>query len=136
MAIVDGARGLFYWSFGARGLGWVKDPRERERHWQDLVRVTREIKALEPVLLAPDAALVQRESSGGAVRVLGKRAADGTRYLFAYNSRRTPIRVTWTLADAVGEVVELGPDRSLSPAGPEDLTVEFGPYEVKRFRLR
>ena len=49
MAIVEGARGLFYWSFGAKGLAWVKDHAERQRRWQELVRVTREIEALEPV---------------------------------------------------------------------------------------
>src|SRR5262249_3568144 len=108
MAIVDGARGLFYWSFGTRGLAWVKDRAERERHWQALVRVTREIKMLEPVLLAPDASIVSAESSGGAVRTLGKRMPDGARYLFAYNSRNTPVDVTWTLAEPAREVLELG----------------------------
>src|SRR5439155_478825 len=108
MAIVDGARGLFYWSFGTRGLAWVKDRAERERHWQDLVRVTREIKTLEPVLLAPDASIVSAESSGGAVRTLGKRMPDGVRYLFAYNARNTPVDVTWTLTEPAREVTELG----------------------------
>ena len=87
MAIIEGARGLLYWSFGEKGLAWIKDPREREQKWAELVRVTKEIKALEPVLLAPDAAVVSRESSGGAVRALGKAMPDGARYLFAYNTR-------------------------------------------------
>ena len=25
MAIIEGARGLIYWSFGEKGLKWVKD---------------------------------------------------------------------------------------------------------------
>ena len=54
------AKGMDVWS-GA----------QRERRWQELVRVTKEIKALEPVLLSPDAAVSTAESSGGAVRTLG-----------------------------------------------------------------
>src|SRR5207249_4342973 len=86
MAIIEGARGLLYWSWGEKGLAWVKDPRERERKWGELVRITKEIHALEPVLLAPDAPIV----TGGppAVRVLGKRSPDGARSPGA----RTPAR--------------------------------------------
>jgi hypothetical protein len=133
MAIVEGARGLFYWSFGAKGLAWVKDPKEREAHWNDLVRVTKEVKALEPVLLAPDAAVVSR-SSEERIRVLGKRASDGSRYLFAYNTTGSPASVTWSFADPVQEIQDLDATRTV-PAGAS-LTERFGPYEVKRFRLK
>ena len=136
MAIVEGARGLFYWSFGARGLAWVKDASERERRWQELVRVTREIKALEPVLLAPDANLIARESSGGAVRTLSKRMPDGVRYVFAYNTRDEPVRVTWTFAAPLAETLDLATGAP-GPAPADDaLTVELAPYEVKRYRVR
>lgn len=135
MAIIEGARGLFYWSFGTRGLAWVKDRAEREQHWGDLVAVTREIKALERVLLAPDAAVVARESSGGVIRTLGKRLPDGTRYLFAYNSKNAPATVTWTLAEPAKGVTELSASAPLTMDGGR-LSVEFGPYEVKRYRLR
>lgn len=134
MAIVEGARGLFYWSFGNRGLAWVKDPALREQRWRELVQVTREIKALEPVLLAPDAPVV-RDHGAGPVRVLGKRLADGTRYLFAYNATGTVQRVAWTLAEPVREVADL--DGGPGPAaGDGRLAVELGPYEVRRYRLR
>jgi hypothetical protein len=135
MAIVEGAHGLFYWSFGARGLAWVKDPREREQHWRNLVRVTREIRTLEPVLLAPDAPLLERESSGGAVRALGKATADGGRYLFAYNTTAKPVTVTWTLAHPARQLAPLGEG---DPTAVDGTTVSqsFAPYEVKRFRVR
>jgi O-antigen ligase len=154
MAIVEGAKGLFYWSFGARGLGWVKGTAEREQRWQDLVTVTKEIKALEPVLLAPDAPVVARESSGGAIRMLGKRMPDGTRYLFAYNATSSPVQVTLTLADPARDASVLGapadrpsaqPPASASSVtgaatGPAvdgtKLSDRFGPYEVKRYKLR
>ena len=97
--------------------------------------MTKEIKALEPVLLAPDAAVVARESSGGAVRTLGKAAGD-TRYLFAYNTRGSPTRVTWTLAAPAAETTDL----TTGKAGPRventAITVELAPYEVRRLRIR
>jgi hypothetical protein len=133
MAIVEGARGLFYWSFGEKGLTWVKDLRERQAHWSDLVRVTKEIKALEPVLLAPDAAVVSR-SSNDRVRVLGKRMADGTRYVFAYNRGDTSATVTWTFAEPVREMLDLDATRSV--ASDATHTERFAPYEVKRYRLK
>jgi hypothetical protein len=134
MAIVEGARGVLYWSFGARGLAWVKDPKEREAHWNDLVRVTQDIKALEPVLLAPDAAIVSKESSGGKIRMLGKRMPDGSRYLFAYNATNAPVAVTWTLADPAREASPLGGGPAVKTDGGA-LTDNFGPYEVKRYRI-
>jgi hypothetical protein len=135
MAIIDGARGLLYWSFGEKGLAWVKNPREREQKWAELVRVTREIKALEPVLLAPDAAVVSRESSNGAVRTLGK-SADGARYLFAYNTRNTPTRVTWTLAAPATETFDLASGRPGPGIEGDAITAELGAYEVRRLRIR
>jgi hypothetical protein len=136
MAIVEGARGLFYWSFGTKGLAWVKDPVLREQRWQELVRIAREIKALEPVLLAPDAAVLARESSGGAVRTLGKRGPDGVRYLFAYNARNAITPVTWTLAEPAREAVDLATSRALAVSDGRTVSLRLEPYEVRQLRLR
>jgi hypothetical protein len=136
MAIVEGARGLLYWSFGEKGLAWVKDPREREQRWAELVRVTKEIKALEPVLLAPDATVVSRESSQGAVRTLGKAGPDGARYLFAYNTRKTPTKVTWTLAAPARETFDLATGKPGPAVENGAISAELGPYEVRRLRIR
>ncbi len=135
MAIIEGAQGLFYWSFGTKGLAWVKDPREREQRWHDLLRVTKEIKVLEPVLLAEDAAVLAG-GAGGTIRALGKRGPDGVRYLFAYNTKNGPASATWTLAEPARAVEDL--DGAAPPALSDGtrLAVEFGPYAVKRLRLR
>jgi hypothetical protein len=136
MAIVEGARGLFYWSFGAKGLAWVKDPREREQRWRELVKVTREIKALEPVLLAPDADVVAPEPGDGAVRWLGKVGPDGARYLFAYNRGKAPAAVTWRLASPATRVDDLdggGPGPRIADGAIQD---RLGPYEIRRYRIR
>jgi hypothetical protein len=134
MAIVEGARGLLYWSWGEKGLAWIKDPRQRESKWGELVRITKEIKALEPVLLAPDATVVTGGPAG--VHVLGKRTADGARYVFAYNTGAAPVTATWALTAPAGAVIDLdaqAPGPKLEGGG---FAASFGPYEVKRFQIR
>jgi hypothetical protein len=92
-------------------------------------------QALEPLLLAPDAQVVSRESSGGVVRALGKAMPDGSRYLFAYNTRNSPTRVTWTLAAPAAETVDLSTGQGSKLDGGA-ITTELAPYEVRRLRLR
>jgi hypothetical protein len=133
MSIVEGAKGLFYWSFGARGLAWVKDHKERVEHWQDLVAVTKEIKALEPALLAPDAAVVK--APPGPIRVLGKKLGDGTRYLFAYNGSDAATTVRWTLTEPAREITLLG-DGKAPAVDSGALADTFAPYEVRLYRIR
>jgi len=135
MAIVEGAQGLFYWSFGNKGLAWVKDVSERERRWADLVRVTKEIKALEPALLGPTIPVVAGTAGEGPVRILGKRGPDGARYLFAYNTRNSPVSVTWKLAEPAREVVDLDTGEAVA-AADAGIAVQFGPYGIRRLRLR
>jgi len=134
MAIIEGARGLFYWSWGEKGLAWIKDTRQREIKWGELVRITTEIHALERVLLAPDATVV----SGGpaAVRVLGKRAPDGARYVFAYNAGAAPVTASWTLSAPATAVMDLDAQAVGPKVEGNGFAASFGPYEVKRFLIR
>jgi hypothetical protein len=141
MSIIEGAKGIFYWSFGARGLAWVKDESERVQRWQDLVVVTKEIKAVEGALLAPDTQVV-RDAGRLPVRVLGKKLPDGTRYLFAYNPTGEKASVRFALSEPAHEVERL--DEGSAPGGREAaprlrdgvIAETFGPYEVKRYRIR
>ncbi len=84
MAIAEGANGVFYWSHGMRGLGWVRDPVRHAALWGSLIRVTKEIKDLEPVLLRPDAQVLNAKPSKDIV-TREKTGPDGARYLIAYN---------------------------------------------------
>ncbi|HYE98891.1 MAG TPA: hypothetical protein VEJ18_08270 [Planctomycetota bacterium] len=83
MAIAEGARGLFYWSYGRRGLSDVADGKARRAYWNDALAVMREIKSLEPALLAPDAPDLVRSVSDPSIRWRA-RAADGRWTVFAY----------------------------------------------------
>jgi hypothetical protein len=134
MAIIEGARGLLYWSYGEKGLAWVKDPKVREEKWAELVKLTKEIRALEPVLLAPDADVARPSSP--TVRVLGKRMPDGARYLFAYNTGGSPATVTWTLAAPATGIVDLDTQAPAPDAERERFAATFRPYEVKRYLIR
>ena len=68
--------------------------------------------------------------------VRGKRTPDGARYLFAYNTRGEPVRVTWTLAAPASATLDLDTDAPGPAVAGDALTVELGPYGVKRYRLR
>jgi hypothetical protein len=134
MAIIEGARGLLYWSYGEKGLAWVKDPKTREEKWAELVKLTKEIRALEPVLLAPDADVAR--SSSATVRALGKRTPDGARYLFAYNTGGSPATVTWTLTAPATGIVDLDTQAPAPGAERDRLAATLRPYEVKRYLIR
>ncbi|MBM4045356.1 MAG: hypothetical protein FJ279_09595 [Planctomycetes bacterium] len=83
MAITEGARGLFYWSFGVRGLKWVKDKGEQAEYWRRAVAVCKELKQLEAALIAPDAPQAVKAVSDPRIRWRA-RLADGKCYVFAY----------------------------------------------------
>ena len=53
LAICRGSRGLFYWSLGAKGLGYVKDSAKYEERLGGLANIITEIKSHESVLTAP-----------------------------------------------------------------------------------
>jgi len=117
MSIAEGARGLFYWSFGMRALASVSDPEMREEYWQRAVRVTKEIKSLEPALLAPDAPSLVRSVSDNRVRRVA-RIADNKWYVFAYlpakkfseREATKPLEVTFTMKDGRTVQKEFRPD--------------------------
>ena len=103
MAVTEGARGLFYWSFGNRALMSQRDPAKRKDYWQRAVKVTRELKSLEAALVAPDAPHVVKSVSDPRVRWRA-RQAHGKWYVFAYLPARKfserfqadPVKVTFT----------------------------------------
>ncbi|MGH9335881.1 MAG: hypothetical protein ACRD21_19275, partial [Vicinamibacteria bacterium] len=99
MAVIGGAKGLFYWSNGVGALSWVDDPVRKERYWKRLVKVTKEIRALEPVLLAPnDPGVVVSTTYADRMRVMSK-TVGGIRYIFAVNhTNRANLSVRFTLA--------------------------------------
>ena len=128
MAITEGARGLFYWSFGSRALLAVRED-QREPYWQRLVKVTKELRSLEPALVADDAPDAVREVSDPRIRWQA-RAAGGQCYVFAYlpsdkfvsdPAAAAPVEVRFTLSDGRAVTRSFRPDFAdwfAAPLGP------------------
>ena len=116
MAITEGARGVFYWSYGLRGLDWGKpDPVLRQQRYDELVNVTRGISALEPVLLAQDSPVLSANSASGIVIIREKDLKDGSRYLISYNHSDDSVEACFTLRRPTHAVSVYGENRSIAP---------------------
>ena len=115
MAITEGSRGLFYWSYGIRGLDYGKpDPALRQERYDELINVTTEISALEPMLLTPDNPVLLANSAAGTVITKEKDLKDGTRYLISYNHSGDSVDASFTLKRPAHTVSVYGESRSIS----------------------
>ncbi len=135
MAIAEGANGVFYWSHGMRGLGWIRDPARHAALWGSLVRVTKEIKDLEPVLLRPDAQVLNAKPSKDIV-TREKTGADGARYVIAYNHGSALAPARFVLQSPARSVTVR---RGMVKVELKDgLTFEdtFAGYEAKVYEIR
>ena len=120
MAITEGARGVFYWSYGLRGLDWgTRDPVLRQQRYDELVNVTKGISALEPVLLAPDSPVLSANSASGTIITKEKNMSGGSRYLFRTITATAPSRQASLCSDpltrypwSVARIVRSHPTRA------------------------
>ncbi len=136
MAITEGARGVFYWSYGTRGLSWVKDPALRQQYYDELVNVTRGISALEPVLLAPDSPVLSANSASGTVITKEKDLEDGSRYLISYNHSGDSVDARFTLRRPARAVSVYGENRSiaLDQGGPQ-FKDSYAPFQAHVYKI-
>ncbi|MGA9722495.1 MAG: hypothetical protein WBQ86_08585 [Candidatus Binatus sp.] len=137
MAITEGARGVFYWSYGLRGLDWGKrDPVLRQQRYDELVNVTRGIAALEPVLIAPDSPVLSANSASGAVITKEKDLKDGGRYLISYNHSSNGVTATFTLRRPARTVSVQGENRSIAPDhGGSQFEDAYAPFQAHVYRI-
>jgi hypothetical protein len=130
MAIVEGARGLWWWSLGDDALlsvcaGWCA---EKTAYMNNLETVINEIADLEPALLADDApGALTSNSNAIAIRTKVK-LLNGRGYVFAYNTTSTRASVTFGWNTAPGTVTVNAEHRTLRPSG-RSFTDSFGPYQ-------
>lgn len=133
MAIVEGAKGLLYWSFGNKGLSWVKDLKEREDYWGRLKRVTGELHELEPVLLSPDSPGLLSEQPAAPLRVLCKEQG-GRRYVFASNPTDKEIKATFHLKAETKGISVHKEGRNLTPENGDRAFGEgLGPFQAHAY---
>ncbi|MBN1673506.1 MAG: hypothetical protein JXR37_20845 [Kiritimatiellae bacterium] len=106
MSIVEGARGLWFWSFGRKGWSDVPDKARQKEYWDTALSVTKELKQIEPALLAADAPEIVASVSEDPIRWRA-REANGEWYVFAYRPagnfderfEKPAVEVTFTLKD-------------------------------------
>ena len=135
LAVAGGAKGLLYWSYGARALATVTDPARKAELWQRLVRVTKEIKSIEPALLAADAPDILRvRPTDAALRLLARRVGD-VRYLILVNAAGQPLEGTFGLGEPAGRVEVLGGTAAVVPSDDGAFRLAFQPYEAHVLRI-
>jgi hypothetical protein len=138
MAIAEGARGVFYWSYGLRGLDWGKrDPVLRQQRYDELVNVTKGISALEPVLLAPDSPVLSANSATGIIVTKEKNLSDGSRYLISYNHGDSAVTASFTLQRPAHAVSVVGGEsRSIAPEqGGTQFKDTYAPFQAHVYKI-
>ena len=135
MAIAEGASGVFYWSHGVRALGWVRDPVHRALLWGSLVRVSNEIKDLEPVLLRPDAQVLNGKPAHDIV-TREKTGADGSRYVIAYNHGSDRASARFVLQSPAQSVTVRRGMTKIEIKDGYTFEDKFDGYEAKVYEIR
>lgn len=145
-AIINGATGIFWWGFvSERGVEDEWFQRGNHQSYLDFRRISREVMALEPMLISPSQPKLVSSVSNPNVEFVVKSDAERM-VIFASNFGENSLgNVTFTLppsnqyaADEVEvyseeRTVSLMVDRKKSSAA---FTDSFGPYQVHVYRLK
>jgi hypothetical protein len=128
MAIVEGARGLWWWSLGDNALkavcsGWCA---EKTAHMNDLKTVVNEIAALEPALIADDSPGSLPGNTNTNIKTKVK-VVGGKGYVFAYNATNSSQTTTFSWSTAPGTVTVNAENRTLGASG-NSFSDTFGPF--------
>ena len=121
MAIVEGARGLWWSSVGDRGCAG-----DCGEHLNDLTRVIEELTALEPVLLADDAQDALSGHSNSNIKAKVK-LVNGKGFVLAYNASGSRQSATFTWRTTPATVSVHAEDRTLIASG-RSFTDTFAPF--------
>jgi hypothetical protein len=134
-AVVHGARGILYW-----GTSYIEKDSEM---WEDLLRLGREMSALQPVLSAPDAELDVSVEIGptwgsveDAVQVLPKRVKDTVGFIVV-NESNDPLTYTLSGLEALNGVVYAdGSDSRAASVENGSLSLSIGGHGVRILQPR
>lgn len=148
LAIICGAKGLFYWSLGTGGglqhLSNVSPgtdpetglplPSPREIVWRRLVNVTKEIKSLESALLAPNVPILSTTLHSSLVHIA--KNVNEEKYLFVVNNTKGIVEnVSFPLTDLATTVEVIGENRTI-PVTDRVFVDSFNPYEVHLYKIQ
>src|SRR5438445_7971229 len=130
MAIVEGAKGLFWWSLGDNALTNVCSDwcAERTAHMNDLKTVVSELSSLAQVFISDDQPGALSGNSNSAIRTKVK-LSGGQGYVLAYNYQGTSQTATFTWNTAPGTITVNAEGRTIHASG-NSFTDTFGPYQA------
>jgi hypothetical protein len=130
MAVVEGARGLWWWSLGDNALKAVCSDwcAEKTAYMNNLKSVVNEIAALESVLLADDVPGALAGNSNGSIKTKVK-LLDGRGYVFAYNAANSGQTATFTWQAAPSSISVNAEARTIVPSGAT-FGDTFGPFQA------
>ena len=124
--IVNGAKGLIYFCF-YRNV-------DLPEVWEAQKEVAREIRSIEPIVLAPDSSLkVRVEPADGKLEYCVKDQG-GKRYLLVVNTDQEPVDATFTLPKA-GKVTSVFDKRDV-PASDDMFKDAIPGFGVRLFKIR
>jgi hypothetical protein len=124
MAIVEGARGLWWSSIGDRAC--AGDCADRERHLDNLRTLVDELAALETVLLADDTPAMLAGNSNSNIKAKVK-LVNGKGFVLAYNASSSRQSATFTWSTTPGTVTVHAEDRTLVTSG-RSFSDAFAPF--------
>jgi len=145
-AIINGAVGILWWGFvSEKGIEAEWYRLNNHQAYLNFQRISREVMALEPVLISPARPELLASVSDSNIEWLAKSDAEES-VIFASNFSEVPAdKVTITLSPSAprfsGPVEVYGEGRTLTiDSGRNNLGVNFsdafGPYEVHVYKLK
>jgi hypothetical protein len=140
LALVHGAKGLFYFTFKG-GNYYIKD---YPQHWEEVKKVVRELNQIYPLLLAPQSFPVSTHKSiHYIIRKVDKRLISRYKgiikegsYLMAVNVAHKPVKAIFPLPSSFnGKARVLFEDQTIPIEGGK-IKDHFGPYEVRVYYIQ
>jgi hypothetical protein len=139
LSIINGVKGLWFYT-GSGQRDWQGKPagllnKPAEAHWDDVRRLVRELREMEPVLLAEPATGEFKLASTNAPVEFAARKRGSVRWLFAANKSNRPQKVRFeSRAFAPGPVSVLYESHRVV-ARDHALVDELPPYGVRIYRV-
>lgn len=124
-AIIHGALGLHWWAYG---------PMRQSGHWETYVKLVKEIRALEPVLLnGKSGKLRVIKVDGGHIHALTRYYGDLT-YIFAVSVSKEPLEYSFKVK--AGQNAEVMFEKRTLKVQDGEFKDPFQAYEVHVYRIR
>jgi hypothetical protein len=139
LSIINGAKALWFYT-GSGQKDWQGRPagllnKPEEAHWDYVQTLVRELRELEPVILAKPAADQLTLAPADAPVEFATRERDGARYLLAANKSGRAQTVRFASPAFAGKQVTVLFEKHRAALSGDELEDQFGPYGVHVYRI-